>query len=140
MKMSDAVGADAPLVLAGAYRAISACTDEGDHFTPIKIIKAHSPGEDVCCLNFNDVLLVSGSSSGSLKLFNLEILELVGNLSMGSVAYNCIKIKGGMVIAAAGQKVTVQVCKNLEEKLEVGLRLQFIYRSLDLFNLFATRF
>ena len=113
MKMSDAVGADAPLVLAGAYRAISACTDEGDHFTPIKIIKAHSPGEDVCCLNFNDVLLVSGSSSGSLKLFNLEILELVGNLSMGSVAYNCIKIKGGMVIAAAGQKVTIQVCKNL---------------------------
>ena len=83
---------------------------------------------------------MSGSSSGSLKLFNLETSELVGNLSMGSVAYNSIKIKGGMVIAAAGQKVTVQVCKNLEEKLEVGLRLQFLYRSLDLFNLFATRF
>ena len=105
-----------------------------------KILKAHSPGEDVCCLSFNDVLLVSGSSSGSLKLFNLETSELVGNLSMGSVAYNSIKIKGGMVIAAAGQKVTVQVCKNLEEKLEVGLRLQFLYRSLDLFNLFATRY
>ena len=140
MKMNDAVGADAPLVLGGAHRTNSACTEEGDHIAPVKIIMAHFPGEDVRCLSFNDVLLVSGSSSGSLKLFNLETSELVGNLSMGSVAYNSIKIKGGMVIAAAGQKVTVQVCKNLEEKLEVGLRLQFLYRSLDLFNLFATRY
>ena len=124
-------------LLASAHRANPSHMREGEHIAPLRIMQAHSSGEDVTCLSFNDKLLVSGSSSGSLKLFNLETSDLIGNLSMGSVAYKSVKIVGGMVIAAAGQKVTVQVCKNLEEKIEVGLRLQFIYRFRDLFNLFA---
>ena len=133
LTMNADVGSGAPLVLGSAHRDSFARMEEGDHITHLRILQAHSPGEDVTCLSFNDALLVSGSSSGSLKLFNLETSELVGNLSMGSVAYHQVQLRGGMVVAAAGQKVTVQICKNLEEKMEVGLRLQFQYRFLDLF-------
>ena len=103
-----------PLVLAGAHKNSDHNMKEGGHITPIRVIKAHSSGEDVTCLSFNNTILASGSSSGSLKLFNLETAELIGNLSLGSVAYKCVKIVGQMVVAAAGQKVTVQVYKNGE--------------------------
>ena len=137
MKIDGESTSGVPLVLGSAHKTNTARAEEGDHITPVRIVKAHPTGEDVTCLDFNEVLLVSGSSSGSLKLFNLETSELVGNLSLGSwtVAIHQVKLSGGLVVATAGCKVTVQVCKNLEEKMEVGLRLQFIYRFMDLFYL-----
>ena len=107
-----------PLVLAGAHKNSDHNMKEGGHITPIRVIKAHSPGEDVTCLSFNNTILASGSNSGSLKLFNLETAELIGNLSLPllSVGYKCVKIVGEMVVAAAGHHVSVQVYKSGDQE------------------------
>ena len=112
------IDAGQPLILAGAHKHSDHTVKEGKHITPSRVIKAHSAGEDVTCLSFNNTILISGSSSGSLKVFKLETGELIGDLSLPllSLGYKCVKIVGQMVVAAAGHNVTVQIFKSSDQE------------------------
>ena len=112
------IDAGQPLILAGAHKHSDHTVKEGKHITPSRVIKAHSAGEDVTCLSFNNTILISGSSSGSLKVFKLETGELIGDLSLPllSMGYKCVRIVGQMVVAAAGHNVTVQIFKSSDQE------------------------
>ena len=82
--------------------------EQVDHpVLPMERLQVTKEGSSVTCLDLEEELLVTGSSDGSVCLYNLQTGKMVERLSQGGSLVYQVRLRDRRVLATAGTKVTV---------------------------------
>ena len=82
---------------------------------PMQRLQVTKEGSSVTSLDLDEELMVTGSSDGSVCLYNLETGKMVERLAQGGSLVYQVRLRGRRVLATAGTKVTVHTISSQGE-------------------------